>query len=66
MTSPMIHTATWYDAKRYGREMWRTTVHGNPGAEYAGERESWVATDGSVPMQGLEHLHAPAEPDAGS
>ncbi len=22
--------------------MWRTTVHGNPGALYAGERKSWL------------------------
>ena len=25
------------------RVMWRTTVSGNPGAEYAGERKSWIA-----------------------
>jgi hypothetical protein len=22
--------------------MWRTTVHGNPGAAYAGEAKSWI------------------------
>jgi hypothetical protein len=22
--------------------MWRTTVRGNPGAEYAGEEKSWI------------------------
>jgi hypothetical protein len=22
--------------------MWRTTVHGNPGAYYAGEKKSWI------------------------
>jgi hypothetical protein len=22
--------------------MWRTTVHGNPGAFYAGEEKSWI------------------------
>ena len=25
-----------------GRLMWRTTVHGNPGACYAGEKKSWI------------------------
>ena len=38
-----IHAATWFDAERYGREMWRTTVWGNPGPEYAGEARSWIA-----------------------
>ena len=36
-----IHCATWFDAQRYGRVMWRTTVWGNPGPLYAGERRSW-------------------------
>ena len=26
--------------------MWRTTVHGNPGAHYAGEKKSWIPADG--------------------
>ena len=38
-----IHCATWYDAKRHDRLMWRTTVWGNPGPLYAGETRSWVA-----------------------
>ena len=37
-----IHAATWFDADRHDRVMWRTTVHGNPGALYAGERKSWL------------------------
>jgi len=28
--------------------MWRTTVRGNPGALYAGEKPSWVPEKGSV------------------
>ncbi|HEY7580657.1 MAG TPA: TauD/TfdA family dioxygenase [Acetobacteraceae bacterium] len=39
----LVHAATWFDAEREGRVMWRTTVGGNPGAAYAGERKSWVA-----------------------
>lgn len=38
----LVHAATWFDADRYERVMWRTTVHGNPGASYAGERKSWL------------------------
>jgi taurine dioxygenase len=38
----LVHTATWFDAATHERVMWRTTVHGNPGALYAGERKSWV------------------------
>ncbi len=38
----LIHTATWYDAAKEQRMMWRTTVRGNPGALYAGEKRSWV------------------------
>ena len=37
-----IHAATWFDAEAYDREMWRTTVRGNPGPEYAGEARSWL------------------------
>ena len=37
-----IHCATWFDASRYERIMWRTTVAGNPGPEYAGEPKSWL------------------------
>jgi len=38
----LVHTATWYDAATEQRMMWRTTVRGNPGAIYAGEKRSWV------------------------
>ncbi len=38
----LVHTATWYDAEKEQRMMWRTTVRGNPGALYAGEKRSWV------------------------
>ena len=38
----LIHAATWFDAELHQRLMWRTTVSGNPGAEYAGEAKSWV------------------------
>lgn len=39
----LVHAATWFDAEREARVMWRTTVSGNPGAAYAGEAKSWVA-----------------------
>jgi taurine dioxygenase len=39
----LVHAATWFDADRESRVMWRTTVSGNPGAAYAGERKSWIA-----------------------
>ena len=38
----LVHTATWYDAEKEQRMMWRTTVRGNPGALYAGEKRSWI------------------------
>jgi taurine dioxygenase len=38
----LVHAATWFDGDREGRLMWRTTVHGNPGAAYAGEAKSWL------------------------
>lgn len=38
-----IHTATWFDAAQHGRLMWRTTVWGNPGMSYTGEKRSWDA-----------------------
>ncbi len=50
----LLHAATWYDAEAHDRLMWRTTVRGNPGAEYAGEGKSWVPQDGHAPMQGME------------
>src|SRR5262249_1274891 len=39
----LVHAATWFDEAKLERVMWRTTVHGNPGTLYAGERKSWVA-----------------------
>jgi len=38
----LVHTATWYDHEHEQRMMWRTTVRGNPGAIYAGEKRSWI------------------------
>ncbi len=48
----LVHAATWFDAATQTRLMWRTTVSGNPGAAYAGERKSWIADP--VPEQGAE------------
>jgi taurine dioxygenase len=39
----LLHAATWFDADKEARVMWRTTVSGNPGAAYAGEHKSWIA-----------------------
>lgn len=39
----LVHAATWFDAAKEARVMWRTTVSGNPGAAYAGEHKSWIA-----------------------
>ena len=50
-----IHSATWFDAKKYGRIMWRTTVHGNPGEEYAGEARSWIPASGDSPVGDLKY-----------
>lgn len=38
----VLHCATWFDAAAHSRVMWRTTVTGNPGPAYAGERRSWI------------------------
>ena len=38
-----VHAATWFDAAKENRVMWRTTVGGNPGAAYAGKAKSWLA-----------------------
>lgn len=46
----LVHAATWFDAAREKRLMWRTTVSGNPGAIYAGERKSWIAEEYEQPM----------------
>jgi len=37
-----IHSATWFDGDSHERVMWRTTVRGNPGPEYADEPPSWL------------------------
>ncbi|MEL6284406.1 MAG: TauD/TfdA family dioxygenase [Pseudomonadota bacterium] len=50
----LLHCATWYAADRYPRLMWRTTVQGEPGAEYAGEAKSWMPRDGEALMAGME------------
>jgi alpha-ketoglutarate-dependent taurine dioxygenase len=39
----LVHAATWFDVETIRRVMWRTTVSGNPGPAYAGERKSWLA-----------------------
>lgn len=41
----LVHAATWYDAEKLQRVMWRTTVSGNPGAIYAGARKSWIPVE---------------------
>ena len=50
----LLHAATWYDAERHARLMWRTTVRGNPGEEYRGEAKSWIPRNGHAPMHGME------------
>ena len=52
----LLHCATWYDAERYTRLMWRATVMGNPGKEYEGETKSWISVDGYNPMYGMENV----------
>jgi taurine dioxygenase len=44
----LLHAATWYDADRHQRMMWRTTVMGNPGDEYAGAAKSWLPQPDTV------------------
>ena len=46
----LMHAATWYDAAKEKRLMWRTTVSGNPGAIYAGEKKSWMAEECAKPV----------------
>ena len=41
----LVHAATWFDAQKENRVMWRTTVRGNPGTLYAGEKRSWIAEE---------------------
>ncbi len=40
----LVHAATWFEADKHARVMWRTTVFGSPGAAYAGEAKSWIAS----------------------
>ncbi|MBI1777121.1 MAG: TauD/TfdA family dioxygenase [Proteobacteria bacterium] len=42
----LVHCATWYDADKEERVMWRTTVSGNPDPLYAGEKKSWIPEGG--------------------
>ena len=51
----LIHSGTWFDSARHERLMWRTTVMGNPGPEYVGEKRSWIPDSGGRPMQGLDY-----------
>ena len=49
----LLHSATWFDAEKHTRRMWRTTVMGNPGTLYDGEKRSWIPEPGVKPMEGL-------------
>ena len=49
----VIHSATWFDTENELRDMWRTTVMGTPGREYAGETPSWMPAPGVESAQGL-------------
>ena len=51
-----IHAATWFDPERYEREMWRTTVSGNPGDEYDGVAPSWLPADDAERLRGIEQV----------
>jgi taurine dioxygenase len=44
----LVHAATWYDGEKEQRLMWRTTVRGNPGPLYAGERRSWIPQEAAA------------------
>ncbi|MEO0619454.1 MAG: TauD/TfdA family dioxygenase [Pseudomonadota bacterium] len=52
----LMHAATWYDADRYARLLWRTTVHGNPGASYIGDAKSWLPPADVSMMAGMENV----------
>ncbi|MDA0262519.1 MAG: TauD/TfdA family dioxygenase [Proteobacteria bacterium] len=60
-----IHTATWFNAAQHGCIMWRTTVIGNPGAEYAGDVWSWLPAAGQSPMGALDLAMRPPESSEG-
>jgi taurine dioxygenase len=45
----LVHTATWYDADKEKRLMWRTTVRGNPDPLYSGENRSWIPQGHEAP-----------------
>ena len=51
----LLHSGAWFEAE-HARVMWRTTVLGNPGDEYAGERKIWLPEGGARPMDGLGNL----------
>jgi taurine dioxygenase len=44
----LIHAATWFDGDKEERQMWRTTVRGNPGALYEGEKRSWIPEKATI------------------
>lgn len=44
----LLHAPSWYEADKYIRIMWRTTVMGNPGPEYANDEKSWIPRPGSL------------------
>jgi hypothetical protein len=48
----LIHAATWFDAAKHQRLMWRTTLMGNSGAAYAGEKKSWIPEPDAQPIAG--------------
>ncbi len=53
----LLHSATWFDAEQHGRIMWRTTVSGNAGEDYAGERKSWLPPEGESLMGDLDYAN---------
>ncbi len=46
----LVHAATWFDAAAHKRLMWRTTVSGNPGPAYDGEKKSWMPDSAAHPV----------------
>ena len=50
----LLHSATWFDAEKHERLMWRTTVTGNPGEMYAGETRSWIPRESRGGGDGTE------------
>ena len=57
----LMHAPSWYDGAKHQRVMWRTTVMGNPGEEYRGEKKSWIPEpDAHAGAQGGGVAGAPA------